>query len=212
MTALLRSPAALLGLGGVLLLVGGPLHPDGSGASVEEHLASMFVAPTWDISHLLLLAGAVLALAGFVAARRDGVFGPRVTPLLPVVIAGWALGVLDAVPHLLASHDHAHLVGGGPTPILDVHLVLQTVAVPAVGLTGALVAAAVAWSDRTVAAVALGAVGVLGGLGYAAAALLVPLTWDVRYAALFPLQAGLAIWLVGTAVRLAARTRTPVPA
>ena len=51
-------------------------------------LASMFVAPTWDISHLLLLAGAVLALAGFVAARRDGVFGPRVTPLLPVVIAG----------------------------------------------------------------------------------------------------------------------------
>ncbi|MGD9531527.1 hypothetical protein [Pseudonocardia sp.] len=212
MTAPLRSPAALLGAGGVLLLAGGPLHPDGSGATVEEHLASMLTAPTWGISHLLLLAGSVLAVAGFVAAWRGEAFGPRVTPLLPLVIACWTLGVLDAVPHLLASHDHAHLVGGAPTPILDVHLVLQTVAVPAVGLTGALVAAAVAWSDRTVAAVALGAVGVLGGLGYAAAGLLVPLTWDVRYAALFPLQTGLAIWLIGTAARLAARSRTPVPA
>lgn len=207
-----RSPAVLLGAGGVLLLAGGPLHPDGTGATVEEHLATMLAAPGWGLSHLLLLVGAVLALAGFVAARRDGSFGPQVTRLLPVVIVGWALGVLDAVPHLLASHDHGALVAGGPTPVLDVHLVLQTVAVPAVGLTGALVALAVARSDRTVAAVALGVVGALGGIGYAAAGVLVPLTWDVRFSALFPLQAGLAVWLVGTAVRLAARSRTPVAA
>lgn len=203
MTTLLRSPAVLLGSGGLLLAVGGPLHPRGFGATVEDYLASMLAAPTWDISHLLTLAGLVVVVAGFAVARHDRTFGPRVTALLPAVIVGWALGAVETVPHLLAARDHAHLVSGQATPILDLHLALQTVAAPALGLAGALVAIAVARAAGTRPAVLLGAVGALGGLAYAAAAPLIILTGDVRFAALFPAQVGLAIWLVGTAVRLA---------
>lgn len=205
--------AALLGAGGALLLVGGPLHPQGSGATVEDYLATMLASPTWDLSHLLLLVGMAVTTAGLFTARSDRAFAPRVTALLPVVIVCWIIGTIDSVPHLFASHEHADLVAGGSTPILDTHLTLQTLATPAVGISGALLAAAVAWTERTVASIALAVVGVVGGLGFAAAGILVPLTWDPAYAVLFPLQAGLAIWLVGTAVRLfAAQKKQPATA
>ena len=51
----------------------------------------------------------------------------------------------------------------------------------------------------------LAAVAVLGGVFSAAAGPLVVLTGDPRFTILFPFQAGLAVWLVGTGVRLLRR-------
>ena len=51
----------------------------------------------------------------------------------------------------------------------------------------------------------LAVVAVVGGLLSALAAPMVALTGDVAWTALFPFQAGLAVWLVGTGVRLLRR-------
>lgn len=199
-----RSIAALLGAGGLLMAVGGHLHPRGSGATVDEHLASMFANPTWFVAHVTSLAGVVVAITGFVAARRTGVFGPHVTAWLPLPIVGWSLAAVELVPHLLAAGDHHHLVSGGPTPLLDLHQILQTIATPALGITGSGTAIAVAHAAGTRPAWILGVVGAVGGLAYAAAGPLIALTASVAVSGLFAAQAGLAIWLLGTAARLVA--------
>jgi len=49
---------------------------------------------------------------------------------------------------------------------------------------------------------ALAAVAVIGGLLYVGSAPLVIATGNPAFTALFPLQAGLAVWLVGTGVTL----------
>lgn len=208
-----RTAELLLGAGGLILLIGGPLHPAGTGDTVDAQLASMFTAPLWDLSHLLVLLGLGVAAAGFLVARRAGLFGATARPPLTVAAVGWLFGAAEMVPHLLASREHDALVAGGATPILDVHTALAVVASPAVGITGALLALAVARAEGTLVAWIAGTVGIVGGILYALAAPLVILGDDVRFSVLFAAQAGLAIWLVVTAVRrLAARARTSTPA
>ncbi len=141
----------------------------------------------------------VLAL---VAARRASAFGPSAQGLLAWATAAWAFGALEVVPHLLAAGEAHELAHHEATPVLDLHLLLQLAATPAVGLGGALLAVAVARAARTRTAWVLAAVAVVGGVGYAASAPLVLATGDVRFTLLFPLQAGLAVWLAGTGVRL----------
>ena len=79
------------------------------------------------------------------------------------------------------------------------------------GLTGAALAIAVARSARTLPAWALAVPAVLGGLGYAASAPLIAATGSLAPAVLFPLQAGLALWLVGTWLRVGIRRAPPRP-
>jgi hypothetical protein len=198
-----RSLAALLGTGGLLMALGGQLHPRGGGDTVDAYLASMLGHPSWVLAHTATLAGIVAAIAGFVAARRTGAFGPHVTAWLPVPIVGWSLAAAEMIPHLLAAGEHHQLESGASTPILDLHLLLQTLATPALGVTGAATAIAIARAAGTTPAWILGGIGALGGLVYAAAGPVLALTDDVAFAALFPAQAGLAIWLIGTAVRVA---------
>jgi hypothetical protein len=204
-----RSLPVLLGVAGLLVAAGGQLHPRGSGATADDYLASMFVSPTWVVAHLASLAGLAVAVAALVRARRTGAFGPRVTAWLPVPIAGWSIAALELVPHLLAAGEHHDHVSGGPTPVLDLHLALQVLATPALGLTGAALAIAVARAAGTAPAWVLGAIGAVGGVAYSAAGPLIALTGDVAFSPLFAAQAGLAVWLLGTAVRLAARSRVP---
>lgn len=79
------------------------------------------------------------------------------------------------------------------------------IASPAVGLTGALLAVLVARVSSSRVAWALAAVAVVGGVASAGAGPLIVLADDPRFAVLFPFQAGLAIWLLGTGVRLLRR-------
>ncbi len=208
-TTTTRSLPALFAAAGLLMAAGGQLHPRGSGTTTDEHLASMFVSPTWVVAHLASLAGIAVAVAALVRARRSGVFGPHVDAWLPVPIVGWSIAALELVPHVLAATEHHDHVSGGPTPVLDLHTALQVLATPALGLTGAGLAIAVARAAGTAPAWVLGAIGAVGGIAYAAAGPLIALTDDVSFSPLFAAQAGLAVWLVGTAVRLAARTRVP---
>ncbi|WP_392544780.1 hypothetical protein [Oryzobacter telluris] len=203
-------PAALTtGAGGLLLGAGGQLHPRGSGATVDAYLSSMLGDPGWATSHVLLLAGTVTTTIGLALLRRSGATGPRVAPWLLAAVVGWAVAALELVPHLFAVNDAEALAHHGDTPVLDLHLLAQVVATPALGLTAAALAVAVARAAGTWPARLLAVPGVLGGLGYAAAGPLVATTHDLAVTPLFALQAGVAVWLVGTAVRLLAGRRAP---
>ena len=162
----------------------------------------MFESPTWYASHTIALAGSVLCALAFLAAWRTRSFGPAVQRWLPVTAGLWALGAAEQVPHLLAAREAHALEHHDATPLLDLHLVLQMVATPAVGVTGILVAVAVARSAHTRAAVVLAVFAVVGGALYAVSAPLVVVTGNTALTALFPFQAGLAIWMAGTGVRL----------
>lgn len=197
--------AALLIVGGLLMAVGGQMHPRGSGATVDEYLLTMFDSSLWVGAHTVSLLAGLVSVLAFVVAWRNEVFGPGVRRVLPLAIVGWGFGVLEMVPHLLAAGDASALAHHQATPVLDLHVGLQTIAGPAVGLTGALLAVAVARAAGTWPARVLAAVAVLGGVLSAAAGPLVVLTGDPRVTILFAFQLGLAVWLLGTGVRLLRR-------
>lgn len=197
--------AVLLGVAGVLLGAGGNLHPHGHGDTVDDYLASMLGAPTWPIAHVLLLAGTVLGAVAFLVLSRAAA-SAGVRRWARVAAVGWVLGGLEGIPHLLADRDLDGLTHHHETPVLDLHTMLQVGATPLLGLTGAALAVATARAVRTRSAWVLAVPAVVGGIGYAVAGPLVNLTHDVGVAGLFPLQAGLALWLVGAAA-LTARGR-----
>lgn len=201
--------AALLAAAGLALGAGGNLHPHGHGATVDDYLASMLGSPTWPIAHVLLLGGTLLAAAAFTALARSAT-ARRVRAWAWVAAVGWGLAGLEGLPHLLADRDLAGLTHHHETPMLDLHAMLQVGATPLLGLTGAALAVVVAGAVRTRSARVLAVPAIVGGIGYAAAGPLVNLTQDVAVAQLFPLQAGLALWLLGAAV-LTARGRLTAP-
>jgi hypothetical protein len=124
---------------------------------------------------------------------------------LPLVIIGWGFGALELVPHLLAAGEAHELAHHEATPVLDLHVVMQVIASPAVGLTAALLAVVVARAARTRVAWVLAAFAVVGGLASSAAGPLTALADDPRFTVLFPFQAGIAVWMIGTGVRLLRR-------
>jgi len=202
-----RAGAALL-TGGVLMLIGGQLHPREPGPTVTETLAGYFATATWDVSHLLVLVGTWVAAAGLLLARADVVLDGRLRRQLLVTTVCWLLASLELIPHILARRDLHALQHGEPTPMLDLHLTLAVVATPLFGLTAVLLAIALAVTGRTWPAVLLAVPGVLGGLAYALSSPLVALTDDVAFAPLFAGQGLVAVFIVGTGARLvAARDR-----
>lgn len=197
-----RAVAAVLLLAGLLMSAGGQLHPRGKGETVESYLDSMLGSSTWVVAHVLSLAGLVVAVVALAMARRISAFGPGADRVLTWTTVAWGIAAVEAVPHLLAIRDHDALQHDEATPILDLHLVLQMGATPLFGFMGALLALTVAREAGTVPAKVLAVLAVIGGLCYGAAGPLINLVDDVAVAPLFIGQAGLAIWVVGTAVRL----------
>lgn len=206
MTATVRSGVAI-GVGGLLILAGSQLHPREGRATVDETLAHYFQSSFWDLSHVLILAGLWVAILGLLLARRDGVFDVRLRRQLLVTAICWGLASLELVPHLLARHDLDALQHHGETPVLDLHLLLGAIAAPLFGFTAALLAIALALTGRTWPAALLAVPGVLGGVAYAFSAPLLYLTDNVSFAPLFAGQGLVALFLVGTGIRLIARPR-----
>ena len=200
-----RLVAILFATGGLGIALGGQLHPHGHGDTVDAHLLSMFESPAWAPAHWVLLVGSVLAAAGLVVAWRRHTFGPSVQRWLPAASVAWVFGALEVLPHLLAAGEAHALEHHEATPVLDLHVLLQVASAPLVGISGAVVAVLVARAARTRPAWVLAVVGVIGGLGYAASAPLLVATGNVAFTVLFPFQAGLALWLLGTGVRLLRR-------
>lgn len=201
-----RRTAVLFVAGGLVLAAGGQTHPQGSGDTVDAHLLSMFSGPTWGLSHVLLLIGSLVCVLALESARRAGGFGSlRPRWLLPGATAAWAFGALETVPHLLAAGESDALSHHDATPLLDVHVVLQLIATPMVGFATALTAVALARTARSRVAWVLAVPAVVGGLAYGVAGPLVVATGDPAFTVLFPFLAGLAVWLVGTGLRLLRR-------
>lgn len=118
----------LLTVGGLLMAVGGQMHPHGSGCTVDAHLLSMFDSPAWPLAHLLLLLGGLVSFSGFVTAGRSEVFGPTVRSRLPLAGPGWGVGAGRAGPPPARRGRGAHLEHHEGTPVLDVHLVMAVMA------------------------------------------------------------------------------------
>lgn len=197
-----RKVALPLGVGGLLIAVGGELHPRETKETVHDTLAHYLTSSVWDLSHLLVLAGVLTAVGGLVLARRSETFGARVQPVLSVAIWCWGLAAIELVPHVLARRDLDALRADGSTPILDAHLLLAVFATPLFGLAAVALAIGVARSARTKPAWALAALATIGGLAYSAAGPQIRFVGNVDLSILFAGQAPIAIWLVGTAIRL----------
>ena len=196
-----RWPAVLLGAGGLVMAVGGSLHPHDAEETLTDTLVGLLSSPAWGISHLLILAGVVLVVAGLAGARQERLFPDQVRVWLTVAIVCWTVAVVELVSHLLAGSEHRALEAGGATPMLTTHLTLSVVTEPLLGLSTAALAVAVARAARTVPAWLLAVVGVVDGLVFGAAGPLVAVTQNPTFTALFSADALVSVWLVGTALR-----------
>jgi hypothetical protein len=198
-----RRAATVVGVGGALLAVGGTMHPHETSGTMHESLLALIGSPAWLPAHAVLLAGMLTALAGLVLLRRHDAFPARVRPWLTATAIAWAVATPEFVPHLLAGSEHDALEVGGPTPMVETHLALSTVTSPLVGLTAAMLAVAVARATPTRPARLLAALGVVGGVGFAAAAPLLAITGNPQVSNLFAAQTLIDVWVIGTSVRLA---------
>lgn len=197
-----RTGAVLLALAGASMAAGGALHPHGSGDTLDEALGSMLGSPLWNLSHLLVLGGLLIGVAGFVLLRRSNAFGPALRPLLTAVIVTWMLAAVETVPHLLAGGEHEAHAAGGPTPMTDAHVMLSTVTTPLLALATALLAVRIARQAGTVLAWVLAVFAILGALTFGLASPLLAITGNPAVSALFPGQLLIDVWLIGTAIRV----------
>lgn len=107
-------------LSGVVLVVGGPMHPGGTHAE-------MLANPVWVTSHLILLAGFLALLAGLVLYRRGRAL-PRWTDRWSRLAVWGTLGiVLELAVHTAAVVDAESAAAGGSTPVLNTHLATAVV-------------------------------------------------------------------------------------
>ena len=197
LTGLIQNWRLALGLSGLFLFAGGPLHPEGdAGRDFDGATLAMLADPNWVPSHALMLVSFVFLLLGLIGLMRSGLMRDRrLAPLTTVAVVGAALAVVEGVLHLAAVVDAEALRAGRPTPILNAHLALAVVAYPAMGLPFA----ALAWFgglSRVLTHPLVGAIGALGGISHGLAAPIVVLSRDQRFSFLFMGAIFISIWLI----------------
>ena len=198
-----RRAAAVFGIGGALLAIGGTMHPHETSGSMHESLLALIGSPAWLPAHAVLLAGMLTAVVGLVLLRRHDAFPAPVRPWLTGTIIAWTVATPEFVPHLLAGAEHDALEVGGATPMVDTHLALSTFTTPLVGLSVALLAVAVARAAATRPARLLAVAGVVGGIAFAVAAPLLAVTGNPQVSNLFAAQTLIDVWIIGTSVLVA---------
>lgn len=196
-----RTGAAGLAAAGVLIGLGGVLHPRVDTSLDFQHgLAGMFESSAWAGSHLLTMAGFLTLAVSLAALTRGSVLGRIAT------IAA-AFAAVESLPHLVAASEAAELRQGRATPLADLHTALQAISTPLVGLSlAALAATREVDAGRVVTALA-----VVGGLAFAAAGPSIALSQNSELSPLFASSAGLAVWAVVAGTRRV-RELTPAPA
>ena len=102
-----------LAVAGLLIGAGGVLHPRvDTSLEFDQGLAGMFESSAWSLSHLL-------TMAGFVVARRVARdVGDRTSlrVLGRIAAVGAAFAALESVPHLLAASEASLHGAMPPTP------------------------------------------------------------------------------------------------
>lgn len=200
-------------LGGATFFVGGSMHPkqDPPDVTAHEHLRIMFEDPAWYPSHSVLLVGMVLLAASLVALVRRGTLAtrPRAQKAGAIAAGASVLAAFGMLLHLVAGSEAVKIAAGEPTPIVNVHVVFETLTVPAFGFSIAAFAVIAAFGrvlgDRVTAVI-----GFVGGVGYGLAGGTFLITDALN--PLFPLAAGIGIWAVAAGIGLVARSRASRPA
>lgn len=188
-------------LGGLLICIGGPMHPGGS-------MAQMLAHPSWVPGHTLVTLGFAALLAGLVMLARAGTVPPSTRRWLRFAVVATALQTIEMVLHTAAAVDHGNLVAGRATPVLSTHLALAVAFYPLFG--AAIIALILAGArDRALGSWWIAPLGVVGAAAHGAAAPLVVLLGDERFRILFPGIALFALWAVIAALWPA---RAPVSA
>jgi hypothetical protein len=190
---------------GALLLRGGSMHPSGTMAEMISH-------PNWVMGHSMVFAGYVVLLAGLLLLRRS-VLPERTGRWLRFAVVATAAQAVEMAVHTMAYVDHANLVAGHGTPVLSTHLALAVLCYPlfAVGIIGLIVAGA---RDRGLGSWWIAWLGIIGAAAQGAAAPIVILSGDTRFAVLFIGIAPFALWAMLAAlwpVRAAAASAVPRP-
>ena len=202
-------PAALgLAAAGILLGLGGALHPRvDTDVAFEQGLAGMFESSAWVGAHAITLAGYVLvAVALALLVRGLGpTWGSWQRLIAWAAVAGAGLAAVESVPHLLAGSEADALLGGGNTPLTDLHSVLQAISTPVVGLSVAALAVASTRSRALDGGRIAAAAAVVGGVAFAVAGPVIAFTHDSALSALFAGSAGLSVWFIVAGVRTARR-------
>lgn len=200
--------AQTLLLGGAFFLAGGPMHPkeDPPDVSVQEHLRIMYENPLWYPSHAVLFVGMALIAASLVVLARGRSFAPVPRAHVATVIAAVAASVAAAVMllHLVAAAEAEAIAAGDSTPLTDVLVIVETIAVPAFGISMAALAV-IGATTRTLGNPVTALLGVAGGVGYALAGATFLFTDALNF--LFPTAAGIALWTMAAGIGLLRRRR-----
>jgi hypothetical protein len=198
--------------GGALFFLGGSLHPkeDPPDVTVKEHIHVMVDDPAWYPSHAVLLLGMGLMAVSLVALVRSGRFADvRAARLARAAAAATAIGTAGMLLHLVVATEADALASGGSTPLVDLHVVVETITVPLFGLAIAALAL-VGGRAHSLGNRATAVLGVVGGVAYALAGATFLLTDALN--PLFPLAGGIGLWAVAAGIGLlrAGRSAPPV--
>lgn len=181
----------LLALGGIFVVVGGPMHPGGT-------MAEMLADPAWIPSHAWVLAGFVTLSLAFWGFWRGVAVSPAMRRWAGLAFWATLLQTVELLFHHFSYLDLERLVAGQSTPILSTHLALALVVYP---LFAILVIGAIIVGARTgeLGRMWFAPIGVIGAAAHGLAPLLV-LTFEIEQARiLFPMVMLLALWGVLTA-------------
>jgi len=180
---------ALFAVGGVVMAVGGPLHPR------DDTMQAMLVNPDWFPSHLAQLIGFALMTLGLMRFRRVVPLSPAVRRWSGLAAIGLALQTVEMGFHLASMVDADRLAAGAATPVLSTHIVLAVTIYPLLAvLMGGF--AIVAGRTRELGALWLAPLAILGLVAQAVAVLLV-VGFDMQAARIgFPMVIAFAIWTV----------------
>ena len=174
-------------LSALLLMVGGPQHPEGTMVEMLGH-------PAWVRAHSLMLAGFVVLFVGLLLFRANPSFPDRTQRWTRYALVGTGLQVVEMVLHTAAVVDHANLAAGDATPVLTTHLAASLVFYPAFSATvvGLIVVAA---RDGVLGSPWISWLGVVGLVANGIAPALVLAGFDDARL-LFRLLMLFAVWLI----------------
>ena len=197
--------------GGLLFFVAGGMHPgdDPPGLSLKDHLLLLYEDPSWYPSHALMLAGMALIAASLIALARGRTLAdrPHVQAVATIAAITAALSAVSALLHLVSAADADRIAAGAATPLTDVSLGVETLVIPAFGLSVAALAALGA-ATHTLGNRVAAVFGIFGGIAYALAAGTAVFTDALNF--LFPAAAGIAVWAMLTGIGMLRSRSAPV--
>jgi hypothetical protein len=199
-----RAGAAGLAVAGLLIALGGILHPRvDTSLEFEQGLVGMFESPAWTASHGLTMAG-FGALAVSLAVLVRG-WTPPLSVIGGIAAAAAGFAAVESLPHLLAASDADAIRRGDAAPLADLHTTLQAISTPAVGLSIVALAVAGARSGVLDGGGVATALAVIGGVAFAFAGPAIALTESSEFSPLFAGSAGIAVWAVLAGARTTRR-------